>query len=150
MTSTLNPDRQPARKTSLVQRLLVILFCVLFTLAIALAGSQGGATVMIAGNTVPILMLCAALSFAINWVIFFPSWLAQTEHYFDLTGSVCFISLSLLALMLSPAADLRATILAMLVCLWACAWAVFCSCASDRTVPMVVLMPSSRYFHAFW
>ncbi len=119
MTSTLNPDRQPARKTSLVQRLLVILFCVLFTLAIALAGSQGGATVMIAGNTVPILMLCAALSFAINWVIFFPSWLAQTEHYFDLTGSVCFISLSLLALMLSPAADLRATILAMLVCLWA-------------------------------
>jgi len=72
MTSTLNPDRQPARKTSLVQRLMVILFCVLFTLAIALAGSQGGATVMIAGNTVPILMLCAALSFAINWVIFSP------------------------------------------------------------------------------
>jgi steroid 5-alpha reductase family enzyme len=64
-------------------------------------------------------VLCAAVSFAINWLIFLPSWLAQTEHYFDLTGSMCFITLALLALNLSPNQDLRAIILTLIICIWA-------------------------------
>lgn len=47
--------------------------------AVAVAGSQGGATA--AGW--PIFALCAALSFAINWTVFVPSFMKQTEHYFD-------------------------------------------------------------------
>ena len=119
MTAHQHTNSQSAAKGSPFQPMLVILFCLLFTLAIALAGGQGGANVVIAGVTVPALMICVALSFAINWIVFLPSWLAQTEHFFDLTGSLCFISLSLLALTLSEAPDLRATLLTALVCLWA-------------------------------
>ena len=59
--------------------------------AVAVAGSQRGATV--AGW--PVFALCAALSFAINWLVFVPSFLRQTEHYFDLTGSLTYIAVTL-------------------------------------------------------
>lgn len=83
--------------------------------AVAVAGSQHGATV--AGW--PIFALCAALSFAINWLVFVPSFIQQTEHYFDLTGSLTYIIVVVTALVLSGAADARALLLAALVVVWA-------------------------------
>lgn len=111
-----NNNRQQVNHVRLI---LVIIITVLAAAGMAAAGSQNGASVMAGSLQVPVLVLCAALSFAINWLIFLPSWLAQTEHYFDLTGSLCFISLTLLALNLSPDQDLRAIILAMMICIWA-------------------------------
>jgi steroid 5-alpha reductase family enzyme len=83
--------------------------------AVAVAGSHRGATV--AGW--PVFALCAALSFAINWVVFVPSFIQQTEHYFDLTGSLTFVTVVVTALVLSGAADARALLLAALVVVWA-------------------------------
>lgn len=83
--------------------------------AVAVAGSQGGATV--AGW--PVFALCAALAFAINWLVFVPSFIQQTEHYFDLTGSLTYITVVVTALVLSGAADARALLLAALVVVWA-------------------------------
>lgn len=83
--------------------------------AVAVAGSQGGATV--AGW--PVFALCAALSFAINWLVFVPSFLRQTEHYFDLTGSLTYVTLVVTALVLGGATDARTLLLAALVVIWA-------------------------------
>lgn len=83
--------------------------------AVAVAGSQRGATV--AGW--PVFALCAALSFAINWLVFVPSFIQQTEHYFDLTGSLTYVTVVVTALVLSGAADARALLLAALVVVWA-------------------------------
>lgn len=83
--------------------------------AVAVAGSHRGVTV--AGW--PVFALCAALSFAINWLVFVPSFIQQTEHYFDLTGSLTYVTVVVTALLLSGAADARALLLAALVVIWA-------------------------------
>lgn len=98
---------------------LAIVLAVIVAALIALAGSQGGASYVLAGLELPIFIWCAIFVFAINWLIFLPSWLAQTEHYFDLTGSLCFVTLMLIALTWSPLQDLRTVILTVLVCIWA-------------------------------
>jgi len=83
--------------------------------AIAWAGSQGGATV----DGFPIFALCALISYGINWLVFVHSYVAQTEHFFDLTGSLTFMTLTLTALALVPAPDARALLIGLLVIVWA-------------------------------
>ncbi|MEM9606897.1 MAG: DUF1295 domain-containing protein [Actinomycetota bacterium] len=84
-------------------------------IAIAAAGSDGSVE---AGST-PVFLIAAALSFAINWVVFVPSFAARTEKYYDLTGSVTYISITIVALVLSDDLDARAWIAAALVVIWA-------------------------------
>lgn len=112
-------DNHTNKKINHGRMIMVILITLAIATAIAIAGSQQGASYSLAGMSIPVLLVCAAVSFAINWLIFLPSWLAQTEHYFDLTGSLCFITLALLALNLSPNQDLRSIILTLLICIWA-------------------------------
>lgn len=82
---------------------------------VATAGSQGGATV--AG--VPVFALGVAAAFVIQWVAFIPSYLAQTERFFDLTGSLTYISITLLLVALTPGVDARGLLLAGMVIAWA-------------------------------
>ncbi len=83
--------------------------------AVAIAGSDRGATM----EGWPVFAICAALAFAINWIVFVPSFIKQTEHYYDLTGSLTYIILVATALRLSGASDGRARLLAALVVVWA-------------------------------
>ena len=83
--------------------------------AIAWAGSQGGLKV---GGT-PIFAMCAALSFAINGLVFVHAFLFRTERYFDLTGSLTYASLIAVALIAAGRADPRALLLGALVSVWA-------------------------------
>jgi steroid 5-alpha reductase family enzyme len=80
-----------------------------------LAGSQGGTS--IAG--VPLFALSVGLAFLIQWLAFIPAYFLQTEKFFDLTGSLTYISITAIALVLSPGADGRSILLAALVILWA-------------------------------
>lgn len=82
---------------------------------IALAGNSGSAIAYGTG----VFGLCVLLAFVIQWVVFIPSFIAQTEHYFDLTGSITYLSVIVLALSLSPAADTRALVIAVLIMVWA-------------------------------
>lgn len=99
--------------------IIAILIATAVSLLVAAAGSSGGARTQIAGMDLPVLMFCVLLSFAINWLMFLPSFLAQTEHYFDLTGSLTFITIALSALLLTADLDSRSILLASLICLWA-------------------------------
>ncbi len=82
---------------------------------IALAGSS--ASVVVAGW--PLFALCVLLAFVIQWVVFIPSYIAQTEHYFDLTGSMTYLSVVALALILSPSNTLSSLVIAALISIWA-------------------------------
>ncbi len=82
---------------------------------LALAGSDGGDRV--AG--IPVFALCVALAFVIQWLAFVPAYFAQSERYFDLTGSFTFLSLALFALVVSEQPDARAAVIALLVASWA-------------------------------
>jgi steroid 5-alpha reductase family enzyme len=102
-------------KNNTIKHLLIILIVLLIAALVTVAGSQG--SIRVAGW--PLFALCAVLAFVIQWLAFIPAWKAQTEKYFDLTGSLTFISLILLALLLSPEPDTRSLLLAMLVSVWA-------------------------------
>lgn len=90
---------------------------VLVAVGVALAGSQGGVT--IAG--LPVFALGVALAFVLQWLAFIPAYLLKTEKFFDLIGSLTYISVVLLAVLARPAAtvDLRGWLLFGVVFVWA-------------------------------
>ena len=67
------------------------------------------------------------LAFLIQWLVFIPAYLRQTEKFFDLTGSLTYITLITLALILSKAFDGRSILLFSLVIIWATRLGVFLS-----------------------
>ncbi|UEL29427.1 DUF1295 domain-containing protein [Pseudarthrobacter sp. L1SW] len=81
----------------------------------AVAGSQGGST--LAG--VPVFALGVAAAFVIQWLVFIPSYRAQTEKFYDLTGALTYISITVLLVLLSPGVDARGLLLAAMVVAWA-------------------------------
>ena len=83
---------------------------------LALAGSDGGQR-LAAG--MPLMVLLLLVAYVLNWAVYVPSYLAQTERFFDLTGSITFCLLTVLALALTDDRDARTWILGAMVLLWA-------------------------------
>ncbi len=88
---------------------------VLVGLVVALAGATGGRA--IAGLGVHLWVAIAA--FVINWAVFVPSFAARSEHYFDLTGSLTYLSTTVLAVVLGGPSDGRSWLLTTLIFVWA-------------------------------
>jgi len=85
---------------------------------VALAGSQGGATL----GGIPVLMLVVGLAFLIQWLVFIPAYLFQTEKFFDITGSITYITVmgaTLYYTRYSVPLDARSILVAALVIIWA-------------------------------
>ena len=97
------------------KRLVLLPVSLMLVAGLGWAGSQSGAVL----GTVPLFLLCAALSLAIQWVAFVPAYLLSTERFFDLTGSLTYLTLTAVALGLSPSANIRSWMLAVLVTVWA-------------------------------
>jgi steroid 5-alpha reductase family enzyme len=95
--------------------LIALLVVVLVGLGIAAAGSQGGARAF----GIPIFALSVGLAFLIQWIAFIPAYLLQSERFYDLTGSLTYISVTLIAVLLSPVVDGRSILLLALVVIWA-------------------------------
>ena len=85
------------------------------SLLIATAANQGSVSI----SDIPLFGFAVALSFIIQWIVFIPSFLNKTEHFFDLTGSLTFISVVLITLMLIPEIYVRDIVIALLVVIWA-------------------------------
>ncbi|MFD5601304.1 DUF1295 domain-containing protein [Leucobacter sp. NPDC058333] len=82
---------------------------------LAFAGSQQGWSVgPFAGFAIAV-----AAAFIVQWVAFVPAAMTQTDRYFDLTGSLTYIAVTVLLLALSPERDARSIILTVLVVVWA-------------------------------
>ncbi len=79
------------------------------------AGSQG--SIQVYG--LPLFVICGAIGFILHWTIFLPSFAFQTEHYFDLTGSLSYISTVIAALYLNPNLDIRDLIICAMILVWA-------------------------------
>ena len=102
-------------KTTDRNALIAFPILILIGFLVAWAGSQGG--VSIAG--IPLFALSVGLVFIIQWLAFIPAYLLQTEKFFDLTGSITYISVITIALFLSPSVDGRSILLWALVVIWA-------------------------------
>jgi steroid 5-alpha reductase family enzyme len=101
-----------AERTALVS----IPVAILGGAGLAWAGSQRGATVW---GGVPLFAALIGLAFAIQWLAFVPAYLLQSERFYDLSGSITYVSVILLAVLLSPASDGRSILLLGLVVIWA-------------------------------
>jgi len=66
---------------------------------------------------VPLLAALAMFAFAVQWLVYMPSFLRQTEHYYDLAGALTYAGVILLAAGLS-APDARGWVITALVLLW--------------------------------
>jgi steroid 5-alpha reductase family enzyme len=95
--------------------LIGIVVAVAVGVLVVLAGSVGSSKV----GSVAVFAVCGALAYGINWVVFVPSAIAKTEHYFDLTGSATYLSVIGVALALSPDLDARSIIVGVMVAVWA-------------------------------
>lgn len=106
------PDRN-----ALISLPVMILIGLLF----GSAGSQGGSSI----GGLPLFAVLVGLAFVIQWLAFVPAFLLQTEKFFDLTGSLTFISVASLAILLSPAVDARVMLLWSMVVIWAIRLGIF-------------------------
>ena len=92
-----------------------ILACLAFGAIMALAGSPGSITLY----GLPSFALAASVGFILHWLIFIPSYIYQTEHYFDLIGSISYISIVLFTFLALNNLDIRSILIGLLIMVWA-------------------------------
>ncbi len=95
--------------------LIVFPAVILIGLGVALAGSQGGTSVL----GIPLFAFVVGMAFLIQWLAFVPAYLRQDEGFYDLTGSITYISVTIVAVLLSSRIDGRSILLLALVVVWA-------------------------------
>jgi len=108
-------------KSESVRYYLVILIAVLLGAGLAVGASQGGFTT----GGLPVFALGILVAFAIQWLAFIPAYILKTEKFYDLTGSISYLTVMALALILVPTRDFRAWLVAGLVSIWALRLGVF-------------------------
>lgn len=97
-----------------MKAILVYIFVLVIGLSLGWVIGMDGPT----WNGLPVTFVCALLAFAINWIAFIPAWFAQTEHYYDLTGAITYLSVVVCALVLTGAPALTSLIVAGMVAVW--------------------------------
>lgn len=105
------------------KRLIALPVVVVLGALLAWAGSQNGATL----GVFPIFAIAVAAAFIIQWLVFIPSFKAQTEKFFDLTGSLTYVVITVILALLTPGIDARGILLAALVSIWALRLGTFLS-----------------------
>ncbi len=92
-----------------------IILAVAVGTGVAIAGSQG--SVQIGG--LPLFALLIIAAYAVQWIVFIIAYLQKSERFFDLTGSLTYITLATAAVLLIPNIDRRAALLLVMVVVWA-------------------------------
>ena len=95
--------------------IMSILACLVLGIAIAAAGSPG--SIYLLG--LPSFAIAASIGFILHWLIFIPSYIYQTEHYFDLTGSASYLSIVLFTFLALSELDIRSILIGVLIMVWA-------------------------------
>ncbi|MBT8129808.1 MAG: DUF1295 domain-containing protein, partial [Gammaproteobacteria bacterium] len=108
-------------ENSNAQTLVAIAIAIVTGAGMSWAGSDGGDRV----GAIPVFALCGALAFAINWLAFIPSALMQTERSYDLVGGITYVTVTMVAVLLSGELDLRATLVTFMVMIWSLRLATF-------------------------
>lgn len=131
--------------------LLGIPLILLVGLAFALAGSNGNLQTS-SGEFHP-FAIAVGIAFALQWLAFVPAYIWQTERYFDLVGSLSYISVTLLAYLTATSQGPRSTLLLALILIWAgrLGWFLFSRIhKSGKDGRFDAMKPSFIRFGAAW
>ncbi len=107
-------NKEKSKKS--LRAIIVIITASLLGFGMSLAGSYSSTNLV--GN-IPLFAFSVLLAFGINWLIFIPSFIFQTEKFFDLTGSLSYILIMIISVILSSERDARTLIVLSLVLIWA-------------------------------
>lgn len=100
---------------SINKSMVAIAIIVLAAAGMALAGSHGGVKVI----GLPLFALGVGLAFIIQWIAFIPAYIEKTEKFFDLTGSLTYLLVTIIAFVLGGLGDSRSLLLTGMVAIWA-------------------------------
>ncbi len=64
-----------------------VIIVVLIGTIVAMAGSHHGSLY----SGLPILLICMGISFLVHWLAFIPSYIARTEKFYDISGTVAYL-----------------------------------------------------------
>ena len=92
-----------------------IFISILLAGLVAIGIDQGSVNI----SGISLIYFCCAFIFLAQWLVFIPSYIFETEHYFDLTGSLTYVSVTLLAILFTVYISLRDILLALFVWIWA-------------------------------
>ncbi len=98
-----------------VKSIIGTILAVLLGVGIGISVSQGGTTLW----GIPSFLLAVIGVYLIQWIAFFIAFRLKTEKFYDLTGSITYISISTLLVLSLPQIDNRAVLLLVLVIVWA-------------------------------
>lgn len=104
-----------------VQALIAIVLSLVIGALLAWAGAQHGLVM----NGIPVMYACVAAAFMVQFIAFVPAYIFKTEKFYDLTGGLTYLAITLFAISLNPHSDLRSKLIASFICLWAIRLASF-------------------------
>lgn len=119
--------------------------------AFALAGSNGN--LVAANGALHPFALSVAVAFALQWIAFVPAYRYQTEKYFDLVGSLSYITVALLTYLSAAAPGPRAQLLLAMILVWAArlGWFLFSRIhKTGKDGRFDAMKPSFLRFGAAW
>ena len=102
-------------KAASIKSLIGTILATAAGLGIAFAGGQGSVEVL--GK--PLFFLAIGIVFLIQWIGFIIAFIQKSERFFDLTGSLTYISVAALSILMLPEIDNRSVLLLVLVVIWA-------------------------------
>ena len=97
------------------QAVFGILISVILGTVLSVAASAGSGS----DSAISVFLLCGIVAYGVQWVGFVAAWLKHTEHFFDLTGSITYVTVISIALLFSKNVGTRSVILAIIVITWA-------------------------------
>jgi len=102
-------------KNNKIFDIIAIPIGVIVAAGLAWAGSQNSILI----NGLPLFAVSVAAAFLIQWLAFLAAYIWQTEKYFDLMGSLTYISIIIFTFLISSTTDVRSMVLTILVLIWA-------------------------------
>jgi len=102
-------------KNNKIFDIIAIPIGVIVAAGLAWAGSQNSILI----NGLPLFAVSVAAAFLIQWLAFLAAYIWQTEKYFDLMGSLTYISIIIFTFLISSTTDVRSMVLTIMVLIWA-------------------------------
>ena len=102
-------------KNETMRYILAIIIILALGAGVALAGSQGSFQT----SGLPVYAIGVGLAFLIQWVVFIPAYLMRTEKFFDLAGSLTYLTVVITTALITPVQDARTWLVVALVGIWA-------------------------------
>jgi steroid 5-alpha reductase family enzyme len=108
-----------------IKDFVAIILCILTAYFVANAATVDGAVLY----GVPAILLCAAVSFIVHWIVAIPSLVTSSEKYFDFTGMIAtllLVATSIFALLgQGEQVSIRSTTVAIFVSIWTLRLGIF-------------------------